>query len=518
MRRYGCGADRAPVAVFSRRAARIAAFGCAGVLLFVACSAVRGGAAVTSTRGQVLYERHCAGCHGIDGGAETSVRDVLLPRPRSFRDGVFQLASTANGVPTEADLVQSLRRGMPGSAMPAYDWLADGDLVALAQHVRELALAGLVAQIDADARERGLVLAAAELRARAEQRLRPGAAVGVPPPLPATPANHARGQQLFVQHCSLCHGGDGKGRPTTPDWIGAADAFFARDFTAGLLRGEASRPALAARIRAGMPASSMPPTLLDDTDTALLIAYVQALVPDGVDRRAMQWRRRLRAVRLPQVPAAADDPAWDRVEAVRLPLAPLWWRAEAVDEVSVRAAHDGTQVVFLLQWADATRDDRATAGRAQGDGAAVQVTTAGEPPALPMGGTDAVEIWHWKAFRPADVAGGLDLAEERGSSDATAAASGLRSPQRRGEAIAVHGPAGMQQDRGSGRAIRALPLHQDGHWRLQIGRELRPQRAAELPLTAGAELLVAFAVWDAAVDHEPWSKSVSTWHAVALDR
>ncbi|MFN9332810.1 MAG: c-type cytochrome, partial [Planctomycetota bacterium] len=97
---------------------------------------------VGDPRGAALFDRHCAVCHCRMGDADTSVAAMLLPRPAAFRDGLFKLVSTDNGVPSEDDLVRMLRRGMPGSTMFAFDWLPEADLRGLARHVLHLAIDG----------------------------------------------------------------------------------------------------------------------------------------------------------------------------------------------------------------------------------------------------------------------------------------------------------------------------------------------------------------------------------------
>ena len=91
------------------------------------------------TRGEQLFDVHCAVCHGQEGNGRGTASPYLFPPARDFGDGRFRLVSTTNGVPLDRDLVDTLRRGMPGSAMPAWDWLPEEDLWCLAAQVRRLA-------------------------------------------------------------------------------------------------------------------------------------------------------------------------------------------------------------------------------------------------------------------------------------------------------------------------------------------------------------------------------------------
>ncbi len=475
--------------------------------------------AAPATGGAALYARHCGACHGEDGGADTPAAALLRPAPRPFREGVFQLASTHNGVPTEDDLVRTLRRGLPGSAMPGYGWLPEQDLHSLARHVRELARTGMERTIAESARLTGVRLEPEQARRQAEERLRPGVPIALPPAVTMDDKMLAAGQRLYVRHCAACHGADGKGRGPAAGWAGAADHPWARDFTAGYLRAAPTAAELTWRIRGGMPAAHMPPTDLTDAEAALLVGFVQSLIPDGADLHHAQWRRHVTAVHVEQLPTTADDPGWETIEAVRLPVAPLWWRRDAVHEVWLRAAHDGSELRLQLRWRDATRDDRLGQGLFQGDGAAVQWTAATDAPFFAMGGHETVEIWRWKAWHRAEVAGVLDLLDNplHQGLDAPPPLPGVTQPQRTGESVAVAGAEGMSRERGQGRAIAAMPLWRDGEWSLVLGRKLAAATEREVPLTWGQPVLFGLAVWNGSVDPNAASKSVATWHELSIE-
>ena len=92
-------------------------------LLLLAASIARDGPepAASLERGRELYAQHCAVCHGETGDGRGQAAYLLSPAPRDFSEGLFRVASTWNSVPTDADLAQTLRRGMPGSSMPPWE-------------------------------------------------------------------------------------------------------------------------------------------------------------------------------------------------------------------------------------------------------------------------------------------------------------------------------------------------------------------------------------------------------------
>ncbi len=87
----------------------------------VALAALASSLGAQATRGKAVYDKWCAECHGNTGAGDGSAAEYMLPRPRDFTKGVYQIRTTASGeLPTDADLLHVVTEGMPGSAMP--DW------------------------------------------------------------------------------------------------------------------------------------------------------------------------------------------------------------------------------------------------------------------------------------------------------------------------------------------------------------------------------------------------------------
>jgi mono/diheme cytochrome c family protein len=482
--------------------------------LWPACRNVPSAEAATADRGAALFAYHCAACHGRGGDADTALAALLLPRPNAFRSGRFKLVSTDNGMPTDADLVATLRRGMPGSTMFAYGWLPEPDLLALARHVRSLAVAGRAADLLAEARLVRQPLSAEAAERRAAAALAPGAPVITPPAATPDLATLERGELLYRQHCAACHGSDGRGLPDHREWTGANSEPWARDFTAGFLRGPAHATALAQRILAGMPAAPMPALRLPSDATAALVAYVGTLIPDGAGEHHTQWPRQIRASRLPTLPNADDDPALTTLEAVRLPTAPLRWRGTACREVWLRAAHDGRELWLELRWADPQCDRQPSPQRPRGDGIAVQWTRSSEPPLLAMGSPDApVNIWRWQTYDARETAGLLDLLEApHGGLDAVPS---LR-PAARAESLRFDGPSAAATEPGDGLPLRATATWRDGEWTAVFRRGLAARSHGEVDLRLPGALQFAVAIWDGSLDAHAGSKVVTTWHRLEL--
>ena len=114
--------------------------------------------------------------------AVPAFRGRATSRPASYK-----IRSTESGtMPSDDDLIRSVRRGLYGTAMPGWDRiLSDADINDVVQYVKSLS----------------------PQFARSRRSRSPSATA-----LPSSPASIARGQQAYDKlQCGKCHGTDGRG-------------------------------------------------------------------------------------------------------------------------------------------------------------------------------------------------------------------------------------------------------------------------------------------------------------------
>jgi len=250
-----------------------------------------------------LWRRHCARCHGLGGDGAGAVAAVLCPYPRDFRPGWFKYTSTAGGAkPARADLLRTLRQGLPGTAMPSFARLEDDQIDALVEYVRYLSLRGeaerLVLQLILDEGEYVpldpylvqddvlapvIALWSEAETAVVDERTALGSAPDVSEARGRT-ASLERGRALYAAkeaQCVKCHGPEGRGdgeewelydewnKPkvgVTPAETAALARLFplpaeqlrARDFHDGVFRGGRRPIDLYWRIHVGLKGTPMP--------------------------------------------------------------------------------------------------------------------------------------------------------------------------------------------------------------------------------------------------------------------
>ncbi|MBH0203942.1 MAG: hypothetical protein HP496_16985, partial [Nitrospira sp.] len=103
-----------------------------------------------------------------------------------------------------------------------------------------------------------------------------------------------------------------------------------------------------------------------------------------------------------EMPKTADDTVWQTASSITIPLSgqvitrPVW-PEPTVRALTVRSVHNGTDIAFLLEWQDNTKNDRLTPGTFR-DGVAIGFPLGDAPAFFCMGQLDHyINIWHWKA-------------------------------------------------------------------------------------------------------------------------
>ena len=423
-----------------------------------------------------------------------------------------------------------LRRGMPGSAMPAWAWLGDDAVEALAGHVLELVELGAARRLETMALESGEPLDGAAARERGRELVTPGPRFVPPPRVTPNASVLARGKALYRENCQRCHGENGRGLGLEPRWNEDGSLNWSRDFTAGALKGGASFEALSTRIACGMPGSAMPSFELPAADLAALATYTASLIPQASEERLVQRSGELVARRIDgELPTSGLDERWKEARELEVTLAPIAWRDDAVFSVRVSAFHDGNELALRLRWNDATRDDSVSIEREEPrfDAAAVALSNETAPPLAGMGAEDhPVNLWHWRARSAVDLLGVLDLLESAphllGNPLAEAsrvdvaplylpapggAFSGGRTAELEGSG------AGATEPRDGN--LRTVACHTGSEWNVVFLRKLAAtdERAVEL---APEPLLIAFALWDAARGDRGAVKSFSIWQRLVV--
>ena len=459
-------------------------------------------------------------------GSIVPAAGTMLPRPRDFTTGLYQIRATPSGaMPSDDDIGRIVDDGMPGTAMPGW---------------RE--------NLSAD--ERRDVVAYIKTFSAAFER-DPADPVELGDAPGESEEGLAEGREIFEKiECWKCHGragrADGQSAPTLEDDqdlpIRAADLSENWHFNGGGTTEDIMR-----RLMTGLNGTPMPANadLIDaevvTRDQLWRVAqYVRSLSPD----EAPQAREVVRAARVEgELPAGTDDPAWEQAERYYVPLVgqivvkPRWF-APTVDGVWVQALHDDREVAVRLVWHDPSRSPdprwdewtakvRATMEPELGEAAAADTTatdvqeanrdsTAVAPAAAPAGSLPDALVVQFSTVIPAGMERPYFLmgndrepvylwswrSDRDGIQEAVGRGFARTEPLTVGEG-AVAGADSF--DQGEYRLVARRPL--DGG-----GIENR------LTFETGRPIPVAVFAWDGSNGESGTQGSISTWYFLYLDR
>jgi hypothetical protein len=256
----------------------------------------------------------------------------------------------------------------------------------------------------------------------------------------------------------------------------------------------------------------------------LSTVFVSALILGAfgipiVSSQGMFIRAHYRAGDLPTTP---EDPAWGKVPLMTLPLSgqvitrPVW-PEPAARALTVRSIHNGTDIAFLLEWQDNTKNDRLTPGTFR-DGVAVGLPLGDAPAFFCMGQLDHyINIWHWKADWQSDI-------DRRAAKSVEKKADGeVRRfeviPRRKSsvEDLIGGGVSTLTTKDEQGR-VQGKATWKDGVWHVVIRRPMASTgQENEARLEPGHLQTIAFAVWNGENKERNGQKAVAPWFQLSID-
>ncbi|HIJ83574.1 MAG: c-type cytochrome [Magnetococcales bacterium] len=176
-----------------------------------------------------LYQKYCASCHGRKGEGSPANTAGMIPPPRIFSNptGLVDL--------TRERMIQSVREGRPGTAMPGWGRILDATQIeAVVDYVQDRLM----------------------------------------------PAEHSPaaslGRKLYAENCSVCHGDNGE----TAVWAQSGLTPPPRNFTTAAARKELTYDRMVFSVRYGRPETAMPPWngRLSEAQIHAVVKYIREAI------------------------------------------------------------------------------------------------------------------------------------------------------------------------------------------------------------------------------------------------
>jgi len=469
-------------------------------------------------QGRQTYIRRCSFCHGLLGDGGGPAADYLDPRPRDFTLGTYKFRTTTSGeLPTDNDMFRTVSRGLPGTAMQAFDndviknGLSEEERWQVISYIKTFAMEFDDPDLDP---------------------VKTGKTVSLPANMPPySPELVARGKEVFERaKCWSCHGktgrGDGNKEFRKDDW---GFPIRIRNVThPWKIKGGSEVEQIFMRFTSGINGTPMPSFVktLPEGDRWALANYIKSL------QHVLTKHQVLKVLSVKgDVPVDPADAAWTNAQTMDIRLAgqviaPPRWQNPSIEMVTVQGIASDKDIAFKLTWDDPFKDVKHDASK-EFNAAEIQKvglyssyiaankmipraldtfrdSIALQFPVKTPSGTkkphffrgessNQVNLWVWNA----------DLAEQGGEGAIEANARGWRQkpkPQKEAQHQLVS-KANWDQ----------------GQWTLVIKRPLVTKDKNDVQFEAGKFIPVSLNAWDGSNGEHGLIMSLSTWNYVLIE-
>lgn len=241
-----------------------------------------------------------------------------------------------------------------------------------------------------------------------------------------------------------------------------------------------------------------------------------------------------------------DSELWNQATAVDVPLSAQnvskpFLLDSKIKSLTARSIQNGSQIAFLVTWADETQNDSLVRVQDFRDAVALQFPLAEGQPFFCMGQQGGnVNLWHWKADWQKDLVARQDMDTQyanmytdqypfadptkgiqAGIADYTdpnyvpamAAGNLFASPAHVSpiEDLNAGGFGTLTAQVADGQNVQGFGAWEAGQWRVIFSRDLSSSEADDVIFLPGKTYSVAFAVWDGANNERNGQKSTSQW-------
>ena len=463
------------------------------------------------SEGKAIYEKRCSQCHGMEGRGDGVTAERLRPRPANFARAKYKYASTEKDeLPTDDDLFRTVTKGLPGTAMPAWEEvLSEKDRRAVIQYIKTFS--------DKFAEQQG-----------------PPKMIQFGKKIPPSKESIAKGKELFFQkaECNRCHGDEGRS-----DGKNAAElSVWPRNFTKGWTFRRGNSPEeIFQRITRGivvMPSFAKGENVETTEEERWHIAnYVHSLSQSNVQPEVDSVvRASLREGALPPDP---NDPAWEAVGQYYFPLVGQVVQEKrlftpTVDGIWVQAVYNQKEVSFRLIWDDPTTDgakvevpvEQPPAAPAAAESAAGAIDTTNEtnnetnmetiPPLPPLIDRIGIQI---PVLMPGE---GVDKPYFlRGDSKTHVTLARWGSEGAMDEANYTGLDKRFQKETTT---FKGTGVYKNGRYHVVITRPLiTTDKKNDLQIEAGKFIPISFSAWDSYNNETDSMMSVSSWYYLLLE-
>jgi DMSO reductase family type II enzyme heme b subunit len=393
---------------------------------------------------------------------------------------LFKIRTTLSGkLPSDQDLFNVITKGMPGSAMPAWESTLS------------------------EPERRQLVLFLKSFSRRFARASTPPEPIKIGARIPPSADSVAQGKRLFREiECFKCHGDEGRADgPSAPE---LTDDWGAPIRPANLrkpwrFRGGHTPEALYLRLQSGIAGTPMPSFAdsLDNEKTWHLVNYLISLWPDpSGNPPPLQVAMKGHHTK-GDIPVQPGDAFWQNPESFYYPLVgqvirePRYF-TPSVDGVQIQAVYNDRELAFRLVWDDPTNSKPDGKSGTFEDMIAIEfpvrIPTGPKRPYFLMGDPEqSVQLLRWGS------------------------ASGITE-------VNGNGLDKLQPQPASSQETTAQAEFKDGQYRVVIKRPLKTADSAQnIQFEPGRFIPVALFVWDGSNGETESKMALTSWYYFFLE-
>ena len=484
--------------------------------------------------GEVLYKQYCASCHGDNGDGSGDLAYLVYPKPRDFTSGKYKIKSSSPGLPpTDDDIIKTIKQGMPGTAMPAFNFLHNDEIERLTDEVKKFGSMN-------------------------NQNVSP---LSIPTIIPATSEIIDLGKTIYNEvGCNMCHGNTGKGDGPSAQKLVDSKGYpiVPKDFTTGTYIGGKTRRDLFLRFATGIDGTPMPaygnladvlgkPKEDENKLTWALVHYVKSLEVEKNDRISKPIENNIIISSKtkngidPEGFIYGSTSLWDNSEIYSIPVSRLWQSESGnYQTINVSAMHNSKYIAIKMDWEDRTIDEGLYRVQDFQDAAAIQFSIDGVKGFHGMGSEDhPTDIWLWKAEwqlrTNKKTESDIVLAYANRVSDSETetypqlmndvaylsgrdagninSAANKTSPV---ENVMSKGPQTVTPFSDSEQKVTGNGTWDGKKWQVVFVRKLKSKSEQKVKFKKHKPIPLAFAIWNGSKDDRNGQKLVSTWYEIEL--
>jgi len=451
-------------------------------------------------QGKEYYFKFCVHCHGKEGEGDGRASKYLLPQPRELSQGIFKFHATqTNTLPLDEDIIRTIKQGIPGTAMPAWDGILSDEVIqSLVQYIKTFSV------------RFGMEVPGRKFSA------------GMEPPFDELSIAH--GKKVYEElRCGKCHGENGGKEGELSKILKSFrdKTWFVYDLRRKeFYKGGSSGIDIYRTLATGLDGSPMNAyDYISDFERWNLVHFLQSL--HGIKRdKTLSVINEITSKRIdsPITPTLGES-IWEMALESKISLRPLRARKNPLTQLAIRSVHNKNKIAIKIKWEDPTADSIINNNYIDQSAIqfAVNYSDIEDSPFYGMGEKrKIVNIWHWKADVRQKIIKNGKAKQKQIAKNAKSLAGMFVNPF-------TESSVEEMNSRGIG-ALTVQPLEEqtlegrgywyDGYWNVVFIRNLEATSKWDIDFSDKDQVVLAFALWDGSKKEMSSNKMVSFWQTL----